>query len=1010
MNNYINCGNIFARYNQIEKIIENKSFLIITQEENILKYKKIFFNNKINLIEIDTLDKLIDFVYNKNGIYIINSSIFFAKLNNIYEIENHKSILIEKNKETKIENLTKKIADFGYKYQDFLEESTYKKFGENFYINLSGNNFYYHISFWGDEVENIYKVENEKNIEVNSIRIGEKNIINYYDLGEKINLETINLLKNSNIIIDNLDIIDDYDLLQNNKNWYYLEILKNNNHRQTSLDNKDLFIEDINQLTKILKNNKLVNIYTKSISAVNNYLDYNNIEEKNIIKTPISFLKSYENKEEIFLCDDIISKIFVKKRIKRNLSENIDLMLQIKPGDYVVHIDHGIGVFNEICDKTLGDITRQYIEIEYKNNDKLFVPITEIKRISKYIGKENPSLTGLSTKEWTKKIQKAGIEAEIIAGELLEIYAQRKIKKGFSFNIDKTEISNFQNSFEYVYTNDQNMAILDILEDMSKNTPMDRILVGDVGFGKTEVAFNAVYNAILNKKQAAIVSPLVVLAYEHYSKALERFSKFGINIEVLTRFESKSQEKIVLEKLKNGKIDLIIGTHKLLSENIVYKDLGILIIDEEHKFGVGQKEQIQKFKNNIDVLSMSATPIPRSLNMALNGIKDVSILQKAPDIRKGVETYVSKFDENMIKIAGENEFNRGGQLFFIHNRVSTIENMSKIISEIFPNKKIVITHGQLTGHELENRILAFKQKKYDILISSTVIENGIDFPNVNTIFINDAYKFGISQLHQLRGRVGRSDKIGYCYLLFKKDKLKNDGLKRLQTMVEYSHLGAGFELAIKDLEIRGGGDILGIKQSGNATEIGVNVFLKMLEEKIEEIKLKSENKEDSKKIKKKIDTIVDLNIGAFLDNNFFYSELDKINFYREIEYIGDIDDLENLEKDFVEINGELKNENKNLFDILKLRIIANKYKIKSIKRAGVSFEIIFDENIEITDLKKFLDIDAQKYFIVSDLSKIKTPARNFKKDEDFMQYILKNTTNNIKINDNGRKVIKLTKN
>lgn len=1009
MNSYINSWNIFARLREIKQIIQNKNnFLIISKEENILKYKKYFQENNIDLIEINTFDKLIDFVYNKDWYYIIDYNIFFIKDINIYEIENYKSINLKKNTSIKIDELTKKIADFWYKFQEFLESWTYKKFWENFYINLFWKNFHYHLTFWWDELEKIYKVKENNNIELDSLRIGNNQIINFYDLNEKINTEIIKLFKENYILLDNLDIIENYTSLKNNINWHYLEILKDYSNRQINLENNDIFIDNITELTKILKdnNNKEVFIFTKNTKTINDFLEYNNIKVKHIEKTWLNFLKSYNNKKEIVICDDIISKVFIKKRIKRNISENIDLMIQIKPWDYVVHIDHWIWVFKEICQKTLWNITKQYLEIEYKNNDKLFVPITEIKRISKYIWKESPNLTWLSTKDWSKKIQKAWIDAEIIARELLEIYAKRKIKKWFWFILDKKEIQKFQNSFDFYYTIDQENAINDILNDMSKQKPMERVLIWDVWFWKTEVAFNAVYNAIINKKQAAIISPLVVLAYEHYSKALERFKDFWINIEVLTRFESSNQEKIVLEKLKNWKIDLIIWTHKLLSENIIYKDLWLLVIDEEHKFWVQQKEQIQKFKNNIDILSMSATPIPRSLNMALNWIKDVSILQKAPDIRKWVETYVSKFDENIIKIAWENEFKRWWQLFFIHNRVSTIENMSKILSEIFPNKKIIITHGQLNWNELEDRIIAFKRKEYDILLSSSVIENWIDFPNVNTIFINDAYKFWIGQLHQLRWRVWRSDKTWYCYLLFKKENLKEDALKRLQTMVEYSHLWAWFELALRDLEIRWWGDILWIKQSWNISEIWINVFLKMLEEKVEE--LKNEDNLGNNLIKN--DVIVDLNIWAYLDNNFFESELDKINFYREIEYINDINDLINLENDFTEINWELKNENKNLFNILKLRLISKNYNIKSIKRSWVSFEIIFNENFTTIELKNFLDLDKDWFFIVNDLTKIKTPARNFQSDQSFLEYLLNILKEEKNKNIEGKKILRIKKN
>jgi transcription-repair coupling factor (superfamily II helicase) len=439
---------------------------------------------------------------------------------------------------------------------------------------------------------------------------------------------------------------------------------------------------------------------------------------------------------------------------------------------------------------------------------------------------------------------------------------------------------------------------------------------------------------------------------------------------------------------------LIVWTHRLLGEWIKFKDLWLLVIDEEHKFWVKDKEKIKAFQWKIDILSMSATPIPRSLNMALSGTKDVSILSHPPSNRKWVETFVCHFEDQIIIEASNNEFQRGGQIFFIHNRVKTIDMFWEYLEELFPDKKIVITHGQLHWHELENRILAFKRKEYDILLSSTVIENGIDFQNVNTIFINDAYKFWISQIHQLRGRVGRKDKKWYCYLLFKRDKLKEDAAKRLSTIVEYSHLWAGFELAVKDLEMRWWGDILGIRQSWQTTEIWITLYLKMLEEKIEELKQNPkitsstwENK-SSQSFVKKIDTNIDLNIWAFLSENYFSSELDKINFYREIESIRDKEELENLIEDFTSINGDLKKENKNLFYLLKVRILANNYSIVSIKRSGVSYEILFSDSITVEELKKFLVLDTKTVFIVSDLKKLKTPCNSFKNDEDFLYFLI----------------------
>jgi len=969
------------------------SSLIITKDENIKKYLKIFEYLNIPLTEINCLSQFIDFLYNNNWNFILNYDFFYAKLPNNWELENKFSFTIKKDKAWKIDEILKKLNDFWYKFREYLEGEDYKKVWDTLSIKFKDKKEIIMISFWWDYVENIFVENWILSYNTDKIVIWKNLNINFFSLEEKFNTEILSLLKQKHIILDNIDILEWSWNFLDLENALFLDILKNSNIKQINLDINDLFIDNLESLVKILKWDKNVKIYTKNEKTIKIFLEYNNIHNVWVFKTNLNILKSFKSNKEIIICDDNLSRIFVKKRIKKTLSENIDLLLQINPWDFVVHIDHWIWIFNWIVTKELWNLKKEYLEIEYKNNDKLFVPITEVRRVSKYIWNENPILTWLSTKEWSKKLEKVSKDVQKIAEELLEIYAKRQLSKWFAFSYFEDEMTKFQKTFDFEYTPDQVNAIEEILEDMSKDTPMERILIWDVWFWKTEVAFNAIYNAFLNGKQSILISPLVVLAYEHYNKACERFSKIPINIEILTRFQNQSETKIILDKLKTWKIDLIIWTHKLLSEDIQYKNLWLLVIDEEHKFWVKDKEKIKKMKWNIDILSMSATPIPRSLNMALNGIRDVSILSKPPSIRKWVETFVSKFDDNVILEAWKKEFERWWQLFFIHNRVESIDAMQKYLNNLFPDKKIIITHGQLPWYELEDRILAFKRKEYDILLSSTVIENWIDFPNVNTIIINDAYKFGISQIHQLRWRVWRGDKIWYCYLLFKKEKISEDAAKRLTTIVEYSHLWAGFELAIRDLEIRWGWDILGLKQSGLSSEVWINVYLKLLEDKIEELKsqtsISSSLSLEKKWNTKKISTTIDLNISAYLWDDFFENELDKINFYREIESIWDLEELENLIYDFSQFNWELKEENKNLFKLLEVKIVASNYKIKQIKRSWVSYEIVFVPDLKIEELKTFLDLDKEVKFIVNWLTSLKCPCSKFSSDLDFLNYLYK---------------------
>lgn len=980
---YLNTQNIFYKNILIKDNLKNS--IIFTKDNNIKK--NILIQSCLNnhIVEIKTLWDFIDAIKNNLENYIVDYNIFFTKLPNNWEIETKNSITISKNQEIEIDEIIKKLSEFWYNFWDFLEDFSYKKLWDTLHIKNKSLNKTIIISFFWSVVEDIYLENwiNSKKLE--QITFWNQKVINFYDLNEDFNTEILDLFWEKHIILDNIDILPWVEKLEKIKNKTSFDILKNPNLNQTSLEVKDLFLNNIEDFIKILKGSKKISIYTKNIKNIKNFLEYNNLDAL-VFETNLNILKSFETPKEIYICDDNLFKIFTKKRLKKSLSQNIDLLLSIKQDDFVVHIDHWVWVFKWIIKKEVWKDIKEYLEIDYLNNDKLFVPITETSRVSKYIWKENPKLTSLSTKEWTKKLEKVSKDVQIVAMELLEIYAKRKLQKWFSFVYNREKMREFEHSFEYVYTDWQINAIDEIMIDMEKDFPMERVLVWDVWFWKTEVAFNAIYNAFLNKKQSILISPLVVLSYEHYQKAIERFSAFPIQIELLTRFQTSSEAKNILKKLKSWDIDLIIWTHRLLSEKIEYKDLWLLIIDEEHKFWVNDKEKIKKLKQNIDLLSMSATPIPRSLNMALSWIKNISILPTPPENRKWVETFVSKFDENIIFQACKKEFDSWGQVFFIHNRVSTIENMEKILQNIFKDKKIIITHGQLNWDELENRILSFKQKKYDILLSSTVIENWIDFPNVNTIIINDAYKFWVSQIHQLRWRVWRKDKLWTCYLLYKWDFLTEDRAKRLQTLVEYSYLWAWFELSMRDLELRWWGDILGLNQSWLTSEVWISVYLKMLEEKMQELK---QSLETWKEIEKKQQTLIDLNIPAFLDDNFFENDLDKLEFYKEIETISDLDDLENLINDFTSFNKNIPKESENLFNLLKIKLESPKYNIKHIKREWVLYKIIFEKNIKVEDLKKFLDLDKKVLFIVEDLTSIKSPCRNFNWDNDFLNYLLK---------------------
>ncbi len=524
---------------------------------------------------------------------------------------------------------------------------------------------------------------------------------------------------------------------------------------------------------------------------------------------------------------------------------------------------------------------------------------------------------------------------------------------------------------------------------MQKPIPMDRLIVWDVGFGKTEIAFNAIYRSFLNKKQSILIVPLVVLAYEHFEKAKSRFKEFWLKIWILTRLETEKKVSETYRKLSIWEIDLVIWTHKLLSNNIKYKNLWLIITDEEHKFWVSDKEKIKEFKTSLDSIAMSATPIPRSLNMALSNIRQISILKTPPSGRQNIDTLINRFSNSLIEMAWNQEFSRWWQMFFIHNRVASIDFIWKILQNIFPEKKIIITHGQLPWIELEKRIIAFKKKKYDILLSTTVIENWIDFSNVNTIIINNAEQFGLSQIHQLRWRVWRSDRKAYCHLLYKQETINPETAKRLKILAEHSYVWAWFELAMKDLEIRWWWDLLGFRQSGQSSSIWINLYLKIIEEKI--LELQDTHKIKSWNFSKNPVTKIDLNLDLYIPNDLFWSELDKINFYREIELITDLKELKEVKKDFLQ-NIPNREAVFLIFDLLELKIRAWKYFITKIFKNWINYQVNFykfenkDKNIQ--SMKNILNLDKQILFIVKDLHILRSPIKSFANNEKFLEYIL----------------------
>lgn len=607
-----------------------------------------------------------------------------------------------------------------------------------------------------------------------------------------------------------------------------------------------------------------------------------------------------------------------KRKKKKTKSEQIQSFSDMKSGDYVVHENHGIGKFLGIEQLTVQGEKKDYLKIKYAGNDMLYVPVEQMDIIQKYIGSDaaSPKMNKLSGGEW--KVTKAKAKAAIaqMAQELLRLYAQRKMQKGHAFGKDTVWQQEFEDAFPYTETDDQLRSIEEIKEDMERPASMDRLLCGDVGFGKTEVAARAMFKCIADGKQAAVLVPTTVLANQHYYTLKERFEKFPLKVEMLCRFRSEKQQEQIIDQLNKGQIDLIIGTHRLLSKDVKFRDLGLLVIDEEQRFGVAHKETIKQLKQNVDVLTLSATPIPRTLNMSLTGIKDMSVIEEPPAERYPVQTYVLERDDMMMKEIITRELDRGGQVFVVYNRVRGINKLADQIRDLVPTAKVGVGHGQMNEHALEDVMLSFINGEYDVLVATTIIESGIDISNANTMIIIDADKYGLSQLYQLRGRVGRSNRMAYAYLMYQKDKaLTEVAEKRLKAIKEFTEFGAGFKVAMRDLEIRGAGNLLGSEQSGHMMNIGYELYCKLVDDAIRALQgeIVSENKEEIS---------VELMVTANIPNWYIENETLKLQMYKKIASVSTEADEDEMIDEMMDRFGDVPRETLNLIRVSRIRSLA----------------------------------------------------------------------------------------
>lgn len=668
-----------------------------------------------------------------------------------------------------------------------------------------------------------------------------------------------------------------------------------------------------------------------------------NVKPGEIIVTIGGFSSGFENYDlnliVVSLQNNFEEPVKRKKKLSSTFKDSEKIVFaDLKPGDIVVHQTHGIGQFIGVNTITADGVTKDYIKIKYRNDDILYVPTNSLDSVRKYIGggdNSSPRLNKLGGKEWSATTSKVKKNLEAVAKDLIELYAKRQKIKGFSFSPDTPWQKQFEDSFPYTETDDQLRCIQDVKKDMEKPQPMDRLLCGDVGYGKTEVAIRAAFKAVMDQKQVAYLVPTTILANQQYEEFKTRMQEFAINVELLNRFKTKKEQDEIIKKLKLGEVDVVVGTHRLLSEDVNFKDLGLLIIDEEHRFGVKDKEKIKKLRTNIDVLTMTATPIPRTLHMSIVGVRDMSVIYEPPHNRKPVQTYVLEYDQEVITEAITKEIERGGQVFYLFNQVEGIEKKANEISMLVPEAKVGFAHGKMSGRELEEIMESFINHEINVLVCTTILESGIDIPNANTIIVENADRLGLAQLYQIRGRVGRSDKQAYAYITYKRDKLLSEVAdKRLKAIKEFTEFGSGFKIAMRDLEIRGAGSMLGEMQHGHMEQVGYDTYCKLLDEVIKEMQ--------GIEVVEEQDVQIDLAVSSYIPDNFIENSSQKIEIYQNIALCRTEEELQNVIDEVIDRYGRLPKELENLIDIARIKQLARKANILKIaqKENGIVFYFV----------------------------------------------------------------------
>ena len=781
-----------------------------------------------------------------------------------------------------------------------------------------------------------------------------KTIMNYIQFEEKIEKRQLIYLAKTD---DELKIqAEKYNWIYKEKNFYKseIEILFKELIKAQEAKKKIYILAETKEKAKkictLLNEHEIINKYEEKLDKTIIVKNTESLVTVTVGKLSAGF-ECFDTNQLVITSQELIEgekrKTYKSSAFKEG--EKV-VFADLKIGDYVVHKNYGIGIFIGVNTITADGTTKDYIKIKYYGDDILYVPTNQLDSIRKYVGGDEGGLkvNKLGSKEWLKTKAKVKKNLREVAKELIELYAKREKAKGYAFPKDSPWQNQFEDSFPYQETDDQLRCIDEVKKDMENDKPMDRLLCGDVGYGKTEVAIRAAFKAVMDGKQVAYLAPTTVLAEQQYKEFKERMANFAVRVEVLNRFKTKKQQDEIVKKIKLGEVDIIVGTHRILSDDVEFKDLGLLIIDEEHRFGVKAKEKIKQYKTNIDVLTMTATPIPRTLHMSIVGVRDMSVIYEPPYNRKPVQTYVLEYDQEVIREAITKELERKGQVFYLFNNVEKIMQKANEIESLVPGAKVTYAHGRMTGKEIEDIMEEFIERKTDILVCTTILESGIDIPNANTIIVENADRMGLAQLYQIRGRVGRSDRQGYAYITYKRDKLLSEVAdKRLKAIKEFTEFGSGFKIAMRDLEIRGAGSLLGEIQHGHLEQVGYDTYCNLLDEVVREIQ--------GEKVTPEIDVQIDLDVTSYIPDEYISDSSQKIEMYQDIALCKNEEDIQNVVDEMIDRFGNMPNEIENLLDIARIKTLCKKIKISKVqgRRNFVLFMFETGElNIDINELVK----------------------------------------------------------